>query len=209
MLHDFRSRITITKLKKAESALSQAFMLIAEENGGSLAGLFTDGTGIGDLGNIMPLLSTKLVFIKACRDNWGDICMSGHANLWNLLYTRDLTSALGTSSEGVMADGTYIRVILSDTNCAAVNYKINGVGVACGMIYVFTTTKNVADSSNNLVLGRDFFAFHFIKDGRVIVYGGPSSNENISNGWCDVTQDRMFQGIACTYKVFMTDTINY
>lgn len=180
----------VSKLKKEYSTLSQAFLLLQTENGGTLTGnIFTAGKTHVDLINA---LATKINIIKNCGTGTGCWYSSSTYQLNGNIFeaNADTTS---TGGRAVLADGTLLYTYNYANDCTS----DWGTGPIDGKACTFVSLDLNGVSGPN-TLGRDIFRFYITQTG-VYPYGTYDSSV------CDSSSN----GTGCSGKVLSEGTMNY
>lgn len=139
--------------KKEFSAFSQATIMMANDNGGSLENYFTSSADVRDK------YAQYLIKAKTCEDSIAESCrVSDYKGL------SGASIGFGTGPLLVTADGALVQFWLPDPACK----QIIGSPVAfyrCGGAAV---DVNGVKPPNTF--GKDTFEFHYLKD-RILPYG--------------------------------------
>jgi len=186
----------VSSFKKTYSILSQGALLLADENGGSLAGKYSSDLAF------VNALGKYISFIKVCNAGASPgACWHNGVTTWHTLHGDNGWGDPTTYTRAIGVDGVLYRAGLTFLNCNDSTYVQNGVNLSCGNILV-----DVNGFKGPNIMGRDLFMFHLTKNGKVV----PSGAEGIVyQNLCDPSVYNAMQGLTCSSKVMETGDINY
>lgn len=181
-------------LKKQFSTLSQAFMMIQADNGGSVTG----GPFNGNNNTMLNAFAAKLNLLKKCYDGatgcWYNskmLYLNGSVYMDNPNSSDPMENFGGANA--VLADGAMIRFYDDGGDCTS-NYGAAPINKTCGDVFV-----DVNGSSPPNKMGYDVYRFFVTLTG-IAPYG---NNDGTDCTIAGVT------GMGCATKVLTEGKINY
>lgn len=187
------------------SLLTQASNSMINDNGGTIAGQFSNTT------DLMNLFATKLKPVKLCNEGSATSCWK---DTYILQLGRVNTITLGVNDAAmILANGASIRfsTIGGDfsSTCQALNntYVKNGVTyTACDIMWV---DVNGQKSPNEL--GRDLFMFILYPTFPIVPDGVAGTEDYVSSGGYDAGCDppSYWGGMTCGAKLLNDGKMNY
>lgn len=193
LMNNTQRREYVTALKKANSIIAQAIIMIKQDNGGTLVGI----------GNSSNVFLQYLHYSKKCN--------AGEPGCWaNPTYNLNGTLTSNVSSgnlyvfspqqTAVLSDGMLLNFCSFIASCDNAGYSLNGVNMSCGRLQV-----DVNGFKGPNTYGRDIFEFYVTDRGPI-----PSgANGILTTGICDPTVTTDINGLACTAKVLNDGVENY
>lgn len=154
--------------KKKYSELSNAMNLVIDDQGGSLAGVFSDTVGLRDE------LLKHLSYTKTCNG----LTMLGTclpSAIYSLNTALATPGASATREAVTLIDGAYFYMELTDKNCATPNGTLSKV---CGWIIV-----DINGLKGPNTYGKDIYYLHVLDNGIK-----PSGAEVPPSYWYDSTR---------------------
>lgn len=204
LVNNYQKTQYVVKLKKVYSMLSQVFILIQTDAGGSIlsdSSVSQSTTGYTEAANYMQAFTSRMKTIKTCPNAGGDcwyttpIYYLDHS-LGNYKNNADLAQV-----RSVLSDGTMLMFWQYGNNCTGGSGTAGSPldGKVCGAIAV-----DVNGISGPNTEGRDVFFFFVAQTGIYpwgISYdtGSPASTTCISTG----------NGDGCAGKVLLENAMNY
>ena len=168
-----QEKVTITKLKKMYSILSQAYLYAVEENGTpDLWGFGNRDEGAEDddvdyQANNSLIVRDKLFQNVKSLKKCDKALSKDECGLSNIYYFENKTvdSQLNTKSSGVASiDGNNIIVIANSGSCTEVRGTGKYLSNVCAIIYLDINGGNAPNTH-----GKDIFSFYLTKNGIVPV----------------------------------------
>lgn len=202
VVQNINEQTNFSAWKKTYSALSQAWLSIAQENGGTIGPMFTTtGTDLSnDYGNKM---AEKLRFAKICQGTAStrpeNACWH-EANKSYTLSKQSINSNYSTRYSAILKDGTYLFVGSITNNCPDNN-------TACLYIAV---DVNGAKGPN--VQGKDIFYGNGYGGGRFTPHGAVGIDpSNSSDPYCciDTVTGSSTVGQGCSQLALFCNKIDY
>ncbi len=202
LVQSYKERVTITKVKKAYTTLTNALQLAIIENGTvnnwGLTGVYEDEDGntqISQEGStkFARILSKYLNKSTICE---GDIdCIGGYDQ--KLMNGDEYTIGAQGSSAVVLNDGTGVTFNPWTDNCENRN-------VGCGSIAIYTNLGHTAQ------YGVNTFAFTLYKD-RIVPWGARNQLDpnNYFSAKCKYNGGNFENGLACTGWVIEVGNMDY
>lgn len=203
-------KVTVTRLKKAYSVLSQAYMMAVSEYGTPDEWGMKNKTPIyDDKGQITGYDSSGLElerayltkFMKGQNCNSALECFSGEVKVMNLAKTPDNNIIdLKADSSFALSDGTVIMFgnIIS-SNCTYRDLKPN----VCSDILVLWP-----DKKGQIIRGINDFMFYMTKDG-LVPHGRQDSPNFPFEAYCSLTSTSRNNGHGCTAWVLYNENMDY
>ena len=168
-----QEKVTITKLKKMYSILSQAYLYAVEDNGTpDLWGFGNRDAGaeeddVSYQANNSLIVRDKLFQNVKSLKKCDKALSKDECGLSNTYYFENKTvdSELNTKSSGVASiDGSNIIVIANSGNCTEVRGTGKYLSNVCAIIYLDINGSNAPNTH-----GKDIFSFYLTKNGIVPV----------------------------------------
>lgn len=194
--------VFISQLKKAYSALSQAYKLAEQENGTpDNWGLVKDGTNIGAR-PVIDMLKPYLNVDKDCADGSQGCFPSGvnYKYLVESLGNFTILDNLG-SPKLKLTDGILLMGGVSDQNCADIYGPSLALKNTCGSYYI-----DINGYKNPNQFGKDVFMFRLTKYG-IIPYGTPGAGASTFSSDCE--NKTTSKGYGCTAWVLYNENMDY
>lgn len=180
LVKDTQNKALKVTWKKAYSVLSQATLMVLNENAGTLANLCTNSDCIRDV------YSEYLPTIKKCNDGTSG-CFFAWGEPWYYM-SKATVGGWGSDSGAILRDGVVVNYAYFNPNC-------NSWANECGNIYV-----DVNGSKKPNTIGKDIFKIHIQSNG-ISPYG--SSSDGLEAD-C-VTSPPSGNGFGCAAKYLMGD----
>ena len=202
LVQSYKERVTITKVKKAYTTLTNALQLAIIENGTvdnwGLTGVYEDEDGNAQ---ISQEGSTKFarIFSKYLNKSTiceGDVdCIGGYDQ--KLMNGDEYTIGAQGASAVVLNDGTGVAFTPWTDNCENRN-------VGCGSIAIYTNLGHTAQ------YGVNTFAFTLYKD-RIVPWGARNQLDpnNYFSAKCKYNGGNFENGLACTGWVIEVGNMDY
>lgn len=197
LIQHYQEKETVSKLKKAYSAISQAYIYALEENGtpdtwNLVSFTQNDET---DEKNILYYLKPYLKLTEYCGTKQ-NVCWSNTKSVGGETFDH----AYGKYySKAILSDGTAVLSLVSSINCTG---SSGGIKNICGLIRVDLNGKRQPNT-----MGRDVFSFHVTKD-KIIPTGtqleNKSSNSSFENGCVGQAEGR-----GCTAWLLYNENMDY
>lgn len=201
LIQKHREQVTVNKLLKAYSTVSNAYQMAVQENG-DINYWFTDGAGTGDNGEFSYNNSTydnmnifynnlsrylKTISVKeASTDN--------HTDIYSLDGTK-VTHSIINTGEIKLADGTsVIGGYFSKTACDS--------NIACGD---FAIDINSLQTPPNTI-GKDIFYFNVFPN-KIIPMGIYTRNNH--DAYCNISINDNWNGYSCTNWIVQNKNMDY
>lgn len=176
-----------TAWKKAYSVFSQATLQMANDNGGTLKGLFTSN------GSIVEEYSKYIKKSKVCESGINEKCRAPVIQLLN----QDGNNYLADNPGLILADGMYFQPWLNSGDCST----------PVGSPVIFYRCAGAAIDVNGYkkpnVFGIDVFEIHILEN-RVLPYGVDGDNHSSSDE-TDCTKNATATGESCSAKYLYSD----
>jgi len=194
IINDTQNQEFAILFKKNFGALSDAGRRMMMDNGGTLAGLFSNGN---DMAN---KFGNYLVFTKKCFTGEQG-CFYAGTTTWKNLYGDygwlDHVS-YGMNSTAILSNGGTIMFKIDDTNCERVyGIEPSPTRHTCGWIHI-----DVNGFKRPNILGKDLFALWITKTG---IY--PFGMANDGYNYCDKTQSYQSSGRGCAAKILAGEKV--
>ncbi len=208
LVQSYKERVTITKVKKAYTTLTNALQLAIIENGTvdnwGLTGVYEDEDGntqISQEGSIKfaRIFSKYLNKSTICE---GDVdCIGGYDQ--KLMNGDDYTISAQGASAVVLNDGTGVAFTPWMYNNNGSSCENNTY--ACGSIAIYTNLGHTAQ------YGVNTFVFYLYKD-RIVPWGArslPTNDDNSFENKCKYNGGNFENGLACTGWVIEVGNMDY
>ena len=197
LIQHYQEKETVNKLKKAYSAISQAYIYALEENGTpdtwNLAS-FTQNDET-DEKNILYYLKPYLKLTEYCGTKQF-ACWNNTKSVTGVTFSH---SSAKYYSKAILSDGTAILSLVSDNTCTSGSSGIKNI---CGVIIVDLNGKKPPN-----IMGRDVFSFHVTKN-KIIPTGTPletkTRNSSFENGCIGEAEGR-----GCTAWLLYNENMDY
>ena len=167
LINSTQKKELVTQYKKTYSVISQAYMMILNENGGSIEGVFKSDN------DLIDIFSKYIKDVKICKvDDANSNCpMEPTKRLDGTWLKVDIGSTLTT------VDGAVLRLVLFSSECSDTTELNKPIG--CGRIRVDTNGKKKPNT-----LGYDVFDFYITQKG-ILPRGheDTSTSEDHVQGW--------------------------
>ncbi len=199
IIQNSQEKATVSQLKKAYSALSQAVAMAIKDNG------TVDSWDLGNYGdtgkavNILTNLAPYLKITKTCTGPVSNGCnpnnsytLSGGSYAWNWANVQ---------YRAELADGTYLYVLNGTANCVS-NFGSTPV-LKQGCAYVY------ADINGNKLpntIGKDIFLFYLLKKQ---IYPTGTTNDTSYRFNTDCAKESATWGNSCTAWVLYNENLDY
>lgn len=189
----------VVQLKKVYAVMSQAYLMVAAENGGDASiALAGDGSNSADL-NMMNAFIKHLNVIKNC---------GGAMGCWYTTDRKFMNGATADANFDLSINGNYAKAILSDgtsimfDNTTGYCNLDSGDGPLDGSVCGgFSVDINGSKGPNTI--GRDYFGFWITRTG---IYPYGSYNDTRT---CETDQNVWGKNIGCTAKILQEGIINF
>ena len=187
VINKYKEQVTVNKVKKFYSMISQAYMLSVKDNGYANEWSVGNGRNSTTANQIAPYLKPYLKIIKDCGTNSG--CL-GYKDKVNLLKGTKHTTNYDTANyyyKLILSDGSYIWWRGVDNWC-----KQNAGGVSNICVAIWTDTNGGKEPNT---IGKDIFEF------LITPYGAkPALNDD-----CKKTGD----GWGCSSYILKNGNMDY
>lgn len=198
--------VNVAQLKKVQSSLEQAFMLVTMDHEGSILKCpnISSSTGsASDSANAMNEFATKMKVLKICGSGLGCLYASPLRFLGGDKWVNNLDTTMENSfGKAILADGTMMMIDLYNQKCT---YQPDSAPAGsllyhavCGYIQIDT---NGASGPNQY--GRDYFGFWIAQTG-IYPFGIYSDGTS-----CDINSSEYSSSIGCAGKVIAEGAMNY
>ena len=162
LLQTTNERELKTAWKKTFSDLSQAYKLIAQENGGSFVGL----CATGNHNCLRDKFAANLNVLKTCTTPLTP------GNCWHNKEISSFDQILGENSGIIINNGTYISLDMDSKHCTV---------ILDGMLYCGKIVVDVNGAKGPNIEGKDIFGAYILKNS-IIPVGKPGSDYSCTNG---------------------------
>lgn len=189
-----QEKVTVTRLKKEYSTISQAYTMVLM-NDGKFSDWFTGTETTAEAGEIFyEKMKKHLNVAKDC--NTGTGCFS--EGIIKTLDGRDYNNYNNNTNEPkiILADGSSWMFYVSNINCVDNNY--------CGNIKVDID----GPKKGSYTFGKDVFLF-YITPQRIFPEGDSADPFNKFEINCNKSKTSSANGIACTDWVLQNENMNY
>lgn len=195
-----QEKVTVNRVKKVYSVLSEAFKMAVEENG------TPDNWGLTSAHNdSLSKLIPYLHIYKRCSERYSKCfpivkitSLDGSGN-WNY---NDFYNAL--TGGFIMSDGTFVVTYYTHSITCSQEYGTSRIlKNGCSTI---VTDINGEKGPNRI--GKDIFWFYLTKDG---IYPTGSKEDTVLdiNKKCNIDQKNGENGAACTTWILLNENMNY
>lgn len=194
LIQHHKEKVATTKLKKAYSTLSNAYILARNENQDISSWFETENSSEWTtkvFENLKPYLNISKVcgFEKGCLTN-GPVKTLHRTNYVNY-------DEATTEYRFVLSDGTQVMLYISNPNC-------NELAPYCGNIKV-----DIDGYRGPYVLGKDFFIFNIFYN-RILPAGIPEDTRTVSfEDGCNVSKTTHANGLSCAAWVIYNENMDY
>ena len=205
----YQEKATISKLKKMNTILNQAFLMAVEKNGTPDVWGFTSSSNPSSPQEdyrsrnlVLDMFLPYLKVVSVCR--YGDSCQTNpkfRRNRYSLDGT--LFGSFGTPL-AVLADGSSIDIIyMSYPSCDGKIGPSKHLQAVCGEIFVDLNGIKPPNAT-----GKDVFWFRITKYG---IYPGGESGENARSfeSYCNLGRPSSVNGYGCTEWVLYNENLDY
>lgn len=194
---NFQAQVTVTRLKKSYSVLSQAYTMAVSENGSpDTWGLTTDGSGA------TVMLGKLKTYLKVTKD-----CGTGGNCFPDVDYKHFHVASLwgnGNTDSGIakcdLADGTILAAIVSSSDCSTNFGNSSDLQSICGYYYVDINGFNGPNQ-----VGKDFFLIYLTKNGLIPTGTSDETKYGFTNGCTDANAS----GWGCTAWTIYNGNTDY
>lgn len=175
LIAKYQEKVTITKLKKVYSVLSQVFQSAVVDNGnlddwGFGTTSYDPAGGIVLTNHILPYLKVS----KNCGTATG-CYFNGYPRFLNGQQDGNNYNTDTRRVKIILDDGTLVVLATYYTTTTAANDPLYSASAA-------TITVDINGSAPPNTWGKDLFGFFVINNGRVVPWGAPE-RENVVNDW--------------------------
>lgn len=175
--------------KKTFSAISQASLKKAEDNGGSLKNLYCVGCFPELARGFKPYFNT----IGGCTD-WGcsseDVCWH-HNGEWTYFDGTSAATAVGKGL--ILSDGTFLTLYTLSYGC---NYNYDGTPNT-GICFLANVDVNGKKPPNTV--GKDIYRAYIMQNGLVVPDGSPKTPGHFEQDTCNNAST----GWGCSFEYLM------
>lgn len=192
IIEDTQNEEFYTLLKKDYSIFSDAAKRMMMDNGGNLAGLFTNGF------DIQNKFGEHIILTKKCS-NAQQGCFYAGTSTWQNLHGDDgwfnHTSSGANSSTAILSNGGLVFFQLQATDCEN-NYGTGSLAEhTCGWIHI-----DVNGFKGPNTLGRDIYAL-FVTNTGMQPFGIPKASYHSWSAYCNKDYAGNDSGQGCAAKV--------
>lgn len=206
LINDTNKAEYVTKLKKEQTVLNQAFKLIILDAGGSILNNPNFNSATGDAAteaNAMNEFATKLNVVKNCGNSLDCWYTSSLKYLGGDVRTANLDANLSNNyGKAILADGSIIFLNIYNLNCTTTagsapsdSLLYNSV---CGALAI-----DINGETGPNKMGRDYFEFWIAKTG---IYPVGIFNDGYS---CVINSSTYSTSDGCAAKVLTDGAMNY
>ena len=194
-----QEKVTVTKLKKIYSIISQAYMNAIKDNGSPENWGFqlnSESQSGKDpfLINITPYLKV----IKHCY--YDEDC---DAREWMVYALNGTWNGSKANTRMILADGTLISGAWIYSSACTTNYGSAALKNVCGEFFV-----DLTGSKEPNTIGKDIFVFYFTKTG-IIPFGTSVETYRPFEENCKVNSSGAGYGYGCTAWVIYNENMDY
>lgn len=185
----------VSRLNESYNQLSQAYLNIKRENGGTMKGVFNDDNSAwAHADSVTNSFCQNLKCIKVCSytDPLGN-CWH-NANVWYGLNKSP--QSWGGRSSAMISNGALIEFENNSNNCTNTT---NTTFPVCGSV-----TIDVNGFKGPNTIGRDIFRF-WITQSSLVPMGISGDTSSINTYKCDTSS----RGDSCTQKILQESAITY
>jgi len=214
LIQKHQEQVTVSKLKKMNSVLSNAFLLAVEEYGAPDTWGFSRSPGSTDdeeaiakyANGVDSVMNKLLPFLKTSY-----VCYQSDKSCKNLdKYTRDRHNLNGqllgkfSTPRIILADGASIDVIYFASNtCNQIYGTTKTLKNGCGEILVDINGINPPNAQ-----GKDVFFFYLTKYG-IVPAGSGFASLHTFDGQCNMGKPTYRNGYGCTAWVIYNENMDY
>ncbi|MBP3923616.1 type II secretion system protein [bacterium] len=201
LISNYKEKTIVSKLKKFESIMSQAFLMSIDNNGTpDYWGLSSNPVVSGPLlsKNLVPYLNVmkNCELEGKCFYNKGIKFLNG--NLWANLYNPTGWGQVTFT----LSDGSMVAMNLISPDCSSVRGTSKNLSNVCAFLYV-----DVNGPTNPNVFGRDFFSFYITKYG--IIPNGTPDEFDANHSFAKNCIGENANGMGCTAWVLYNENMDY
>ncbi len=201
LIQNTKEKEVISKLKKFQSLMSQAFLMSVNENG------TPDNWGLDANFNIQtPVLSDKFIpYLKVTKDCGliGKCFYNKDIYFLNNLKWTNLYNPTGWGQMTLeLADGSLVAMNVISSDCSSVRGTSKNLQNVCAFLYI-----DVNGGVNPNIFGKDFFSFYVTKYG-VIPTGLPEEFDT-NHSFAKNCIGENANGMGCTAWVIYNENMDY
>ena len=201
LVQKYQEKVTINRLKKVYSTLSQLYVFVSEKDGtpAEWGYVYNEDGSLDRSGTIQNIFSKYLRKLQVCKDSY---CQNPLYKLLNGTEDGNSSYRIGNSPL-ILEDGTLLRANMDDRytfDCSIVRGTTNALKNVCFEIMVDVNARQ-----NPSTYGRDVFVFYWTKYGIVPV----GSVEETSGVMPFSTCSRSGSGYGCAAWVLAFENMDY
>lgn len=200
IVQKYNEKVTVNRVKKVYSVLSQAFKMAVEENG------TPDNWGLLSAHN--DSLSKLVPYLHIYKQ-----CMSRDNNCFPIVQISSLDGSgnwnyddfYNTLTGGfILNDGTFVvTYYIHSTDCSQEYGTSTILKNGCGTV---STDINGEKGPNRI--GKDIFWFYLTKDG-IFPIGSKEDTRHPMSEYCNINEKQGENGIGCTAWVLFKENMDY
>lgn len=205
LIANYQENVTITRLKKVYSVLSQLYVSVTQEEGypNEWDVVYNDSGSRDGTMTFYNVLKNYTKYLKICN-NYD--CRVEY-KLLSGSYNGDSSYRVG-SLPMVLADGTFLRANFTDlggaNDCNLVRGSSDALKSVCAELYVDINGKQFPNT-----FGRDTFIFYWTKYGIVPVGTKEESSHITFGSTCSKNKSSLYSGYGCAAWVLVNENMDY
>lgn len=206
LVQNYQEKVTINRLKKVYSTLSQLYIIVSEKEGPTTEWEVkrnSSGTISGTL-SIQDIFSRYIKKLQICT---GMHCQGVGYRFLNGTKDGNSSYRIGNNAM-ILEDGTILRAestANSIVDCNLFRGSTEALKNVCFEIFV-----DVNGKSNPNTFGRDVFIFYWTKNGGILPAGSAQANSSHVNfSTCSPKNTGLYSGYGCAAWVLYMENMDY
>lgn len=205
LIANHQEKVTVTRLKKVYSILSQLYVSVTNEEGYPYDWEveYNDSGSKDGTKTFYNVIKNYSKYLKICDNS---DCRVEY-RLLNGTYDGNSSYRIA-SLPMILADGTYLRVNFSDVGgadqCNLVRGNSEALKSVCAELYVDINGKQLPNT-----FGRDTFIFYWTKYGIVPVGTKNEASHVTFDSTCSKNKSSLYSGYGCTAWVLINENMDY
>ena len=205
LIANHQEKVTVTRLKKVYSILSQLYVSVTNEEGYPYDWEveYNDSGSKDGTKTFYNVLKNYSKYLKICDNS---DCRVEY-RLLNGTYDGNSSYRIA-SLPMILADGTYLRVNFSDLGgadqCNLVRGNSEALKSVCAELFVDINGKQFPNT-----FGRDTFIFYWTKYGIVPVGTKNEASHVTFDSTCSKKKSSLYSGYGCTAWVLINENMDY